>query len=274
MVKEVDIDEQVPLVSITVPVYNGEKFLQQTLSSLISQEHEGSEIIVVDDGSTDNTARVVEQFSFYRNLRYVKKENGGTGSAINLGHALSRGKYLTWCSADNIYFNQFINCFVKSFEQIEKQGAPIGLVYSDFLFMNEQGKVLSKVDHKKPQSGADLVAGYDIGMSFMYTKDLWHKTGPYWNRICEDFHWVVRAAQHCAFGLIQNPLAAFRVHGGQLTGSNKEEEKRAADDCKALAAHLFCGAQEPENIQDFALPAAPGWENGIFVGLEEAQVAA
>lgn len=252
--KEIKLDSKSPLVSITVPVYNGEKYLQGTLNSLITQQFKDIEIIIVDDGSTDNTKKIIDKFSFFRNLRYVKKENGGTGSAINLGHSLSRGKYLTWCSADNIYFPSFTGAFIKAFEAIEKQGANVELIYSDFYFMNNEGKMLQLVKHENPQTGRDLIAGYDVGMSFMYTANLWRKTGPYWHRICEDFNWVVRAAQHTEFGIIKAPLAAFRVHDGQITGSRKHEEKKAADDCKALAAHLFAGAPPPSNEEDFKLP--------------------
>ena len=263
--KELKLDRELPLVSITVPCYNGEKFLQGTLNSLVTQSYKNIEIIVIDDGSTDNSKKIVDSFSFFRNLRYYRKENGGTGSALNLGHALSRGKYLTWCSADNVYFQGFIESFVKAFNAIEAQKAPIELLYSDFCYMNEKGQIIRKVDHAKPQSGKDLCNGYDVGMSFMYTKNLWKNAGPYWNRICEDFHWVVRAAKHTQFGLIKNVLAAFRVHGGQLTGSDKPKEKKAADDCKELARHLFLEAPEPAEKTNYNWKQAPGWFNGQFL---------
>lgn len=255
--KEIYLDNKDPLVSITVPVYNGAKFLQATLNCLVTQTFRDIEIIVVDDGSTDNTKQIVEQFSFFRNLRYIYKENGGTGSALNVGHAASRGKYLTWCSADNIYFPQFTESFVKAYSIVEEQGSSVELIYSDFCFMDERGNILRNVVHEKPQSGADLVHGYDVGMSFMYTKNLWQKTGPFWKRICEDFNWTVRAAQHTTFGLIKNVLAAFRVHSQQITGSRQDEEKKAADDCKALARHIFLGAPAPPNKSDFELAPIP-----------------
>lgn len=265
--KEVKLDTKDPLVSITVPTKSG-KFLQGTLNSLVTQLNQDMEIIVINDGGGENIDRIIEAFSFYRNLRYYKKENGGTGSAINLGHALSRGKYLTWCSADNIYFNMYTDCFIKAFKAVEEKGANIGLIYSDFVFMNEQGQVLGPaVKHEQPQQGKDLIDGYDVGMSFMYTRELFEKTGPYLSRICEDYNWVVRAAQYTTFGLIKNVLAGFRVHGSQLTGSNKEEEKRAADDAKALARHYFAGAEAPQNINELVPRDAPGWTDGLFTGL-------
>jgi glycosyltransferase involved in cell wall biosynthesis len=265
--KEIQLDTKPPLVSITIPTNNG-KFLQGALNSLITQVFNDVEIIVINDGGGDGIDKIIESFSFYRNLRYYKKENGGTASAINLGHALSRGKYLSWCSDDNVYFDRYIDCFVQAFQAIEASGADIGLIYSDFVFLNERGQVISQVTHNEPQTGADLVEGYDVGMSFMYTKELFAKTGPYINRICEDFNWVVRAAQHTKFGLIKNVLAGFRVHGGQLTGSNKTEEKAAADDAKALAAHYFMGAEAPENKDEMETREGPGWVDGDFVGLE------
>jgi len=239
--KIIELDKEYPLVSIVVPVYNGEKFLSQALNSLITQIFKGIEIIVVDDGSTDNTKKVVDHFSFFRNLRYFKKENAGTGSALNYGHERARGKYVTWCSDDNIYFPHFIATLVDAIQTLEnKTEESIELVYGDFCFMREDGMKLRDVIHKQPQTGKDLIEGYDVGMAFLYTKALWDNTGLYWDRICEDFNWVVRAAQYTKFAVVNGPiLAAFRVHGGQLTGSRVEEEKAAANDCKILARKLF-----------------------------------
>lgn len=238
--KEIKLKDD-PVVSIVVPMFNAEKFVAQTLDSLVKQTFKDIEIIVVNDGSTDGSERVVNHFSFDRRLRYIKKENGGTGSALNVGHKATKGKYVTWCSADNFYFPNFVEELVKELDKGECQ-----LVYSDFCFMTEDGKKIRDVVHTKAQRGVDLIEGYDVGMSFMYTKNLWEKTGEYWDRICEDFDWCVRAAQHTNFALVNQVLAAFRVHGGQITGSRKDEEKKAADDCKALARKLFGGQGEPE----------------------------
>lgn len=237
--KEIQLDTKDPLVSIVVPLYNGEKFLSQCMNSLIMQTFKDIEIIVIDDGSTDNSKKVLDYFSFFRNLRYFHKENEGTGSALNLGHEKARGKYVTWCSHDNIYFPQFIDTLVNCLQELEICNSSVEFVYADFSFMREDGLKLRDIRHTKPQSGKDLIEGYDIGMAFLYTKALWEKTGPYWNRICEDFDFAVRAAQHTNFALVPLVLAAFRVHGGQITGSRAEEEKAAANDCKVLARKLF-----------------------------------
>lgn len=237
--REINLDTGDPMVSIIVPAYNAEKFIAGTLDSLVKQLYQDIEIIVVNDGSTDNTENVVKHFFFDRRLRYFKKENGGTGSALNLGHEKARGKYLTWCSADNIYFPNFVIELVRALQQVELQNIPVSFVYSDFIYIDANGKRIHDVIHEKPQPRADLVNGYDLGMSFMYTKELWEKTGPYWERICEDYDWAVRAAQYTEFGLVKALLAAFRVHGSQISGNRKEEEAAASEACRQAARNLL-----------------------------------
>lgn len=238
MVKHIVLDRDKPLVSIVVPMFNAQQFVGTTLNCLVGQTFKDIEIIVVNDGSTDRSKDVVEKFLFDRRLRYFEKENGGTGSALNFGHRLARGKYITWCSSDNVYYPQFVETFVKAFKQIELQNFDAEFLYSDFSFIDARGRKLRDVVHK-PIPKTDLVNGYDFGISFMYTKALWEKTGEYWNRICEDYNWCVRAMQHTQPALISGLLAAFRVHGGQITGSRKEEEAAAAAECRELAKNLL-----------------------------------
>jgi len=244
--KEIKLEDN-PEVSIVVPMYNAQQFVAQTLNSLVNQSFRNLEIIIVDDGSTDDSKKIVDHFSFDRRIRYYHKENGGTGSALNFGHKLARGKYITWCSADNLYYPMFAEVLRAALTMAEKQDSGTELIYSDFQFIQPDSKPIRPVIHTKPQRGVDLIEGYDVGMSFMYTKALWEKTGEYWDKICEDFNWTVRAAQHTKFGLVNAVLAGFRVHGGQITGSSAEEEKAIADECKELARRLFAEQGEPEN---------------------------
>lgn len=234
--KEIKLIES-PEISVVVPMYNAEKWVAKTLTSLLNQSFKNFEIIVVDDGSTDGSKRIVDLFSYDSRIRYVHKENGGTGSALNVGHKLARGKYITWCSADNMYYEQFLAVLYQALLMGEDNGCE--LVYSDFYFIRSDDQPIRPVIHTKAQDGKDLINGYDVGMSFMYTKTLWEKTGLFWDDICEDYNWVVRAAEHTKFGLVNAILAGFRVHGGQITGSDAAREKEAAHKCKVLAKELF-----------------------------------
>jgi len=237
-VKEILLEEN-PEVSIVIPMYNAAKWVGQTLDSLVKQSFKNFEILVVDDGSTDDSKKVVDQFSFDRRLKYFYKENGGTGSALNHGHERARGRYVTWCASDNIYYKNFVETLYLALKEGEK--ASVELVYSDFHFIAEDNRAIELVKHERPQTGKDLIEGYDIGMSFMYTKALWDKAGPFWEKICEDFNFAVKAAQYTNFGLVKMPLAGFRIHGDQLTQRKKAEGEAAAEECRRLARELFGG---------------------------------
>lgn len=248
--RHIEIETDQPLVSIIVPCYNAEKFVGQTLDSLVKQQLQDIEIIVVNDGSTDNSKAIIEKFFFDRRIRYIEKENGGTGSALNLGHKLARGRYLTWCSADNVYFENFALTLFSGLSMAEQKG--VHYIYSDFIFVNERGQRLRDVIHANPQPAHDLVNGYDLGMSFMYTRELWDKVGEYKSGICEDYDWAVRAAEHTTFALVRQILAAFRVHGGQISGNRKEEEKAAADACKAIATQMIADGKYGNGLAEVA----------------------
>lgn len=234
---EIKLNNDNPLVSIVIPAYNAEAYISKTIDSLLKQSMGDFEIIIVNDGSTDNTKAIIQKFFFDRRIRYFEKENGGTGSALNMGHKEARGKYITWCSADNIYFGNFAEVLSQCLTTTIQQG--IHFVYSDFVYVDQNDKGIREVRHNQPQPATDLVNGYDIGMSFMYTKELWNKVGDYCHEICEDFNWVVRAAEFTRFALVRAVLAGFRVHPNQISGHRKQEEADASQACKLLASEYL-----------------------------------
>jgi glycosyltransferase involved in cell wall biosynthesis len=244
---EIQLENDNPLISIIIPVFNAEKYIAKTLDCLIKQPMRDFEIIIVNDGSTDNTKGVIEKFFFDRRIRYIEKENGGTGSALNVGHHVAKGKYMTWCSADNLYFPGFTTALSQCLTTaLEKD---VHFIYSDFVFIDQNDRVLRKIEHTHPQPAQDLINGYDIGMSFMYTRELWEKVGDYCHEICEDFNWVVRAAEHTRFALVKNILAGFRVHPNQISGHRAEEEKEASQKCKLLALDYLKSGRYDKVIQ-------------------------
>ena len=91
-----------PKVSIIIPVYNVEKYLEQCVKSALSQTYKNLEIILVDDGSTDNSSKICTDFaSKHKKIVYYYKENGGVSSARNLGIEKASGKYVFFLDADD-----------------------------------------------------------------------------------------------------------------------------------------------------------------------------
>lgn len=105
-----------PLVSVIIPVYNAERYIGRAIKSALSQTYRDIEIIVVDDGSTDRTAEIIQSFKDPR-IRCIYQQNKGLGSARNAGIRESRGKYITNLDADDEYLPEKVAKQVEFFER-------------------------------------------------------------------------------------------------------------------------------------------------------------
>jgi len=98
--------EEQPLVSVIIPVYNGEKYLAEAIDSLIQQAYQPKEIIVIDDGSVDHTAEIAQS---YPQVRYLFQVNQGNAAACNAGIDAARGALITFLDGDDIMLPDAIN---------------------------------------------------------------------------------------------------------------------------------------------------------------------
>jgi glycosyltransferase involved in cell wall biosynthesis len=103
-----------PLISCIVPVFNGERYLGETLESILAQTHRPIEIIVVHDGSTDGTARVTAGYD--ERVRYLKQDNAGPAAARNLGLDAARGDFVAFLDADDLWHAEKLERQMACFE--------------------------------------------------------------------------------------------------------------------------------------------------------------
>jgi len=136
-------------VSVIVPVYNMEKYLSKCLDSLVNQTFEDIEIILINDGSTDNSENIIKEYleRYSKKIVYIKKENEGQGVARNLGIDKARGEYITFVDSDD-YVD--VTMIEKLYSSIIKEKADISvsrglievrsdnLLINDFIFNNEE----------------------------------------------------------------------------------------------------------------------------------------
>ena len=101
-----------PKVSIVIPVYNGSNYLANAIDCALSQTYQNTEIIVVNDGSTDGGATEQVAMSYGDRIRYFSKPNGGVSSALNYGIANMTGEYFSWLSHDDAYSPDKVKCSV------------------------------------------------------------------------------------------------------------------------------------------------------------------
>jgi len=109
------------LISIILPVYNGYKYLNTAINSLLTQTYKNYEILVINDGSSDNGATESIAFSYTNHVRYFSKPNGGVASALNMGIQNMRGKFFSWLSHDDIYLSHKLSSQMRIVNRLSKQ---------------------------------------------------------------------------------------------------------------------------------------------------------
>lgn len=127
------------LVSIITPCYNGEEYISRFLNSILNQDYSNIELILIDDGSTDNTAEIIQDYSIKFNkkgysLIYIFQENQGQACALNKGLKIFKGNYLTWPDSDDFLSTDAISLRV----DFLKNNSKYGFVRSDAAFYNEK----------------------------------------------------------------------------------------------------------------------------------------
>ena len=103
-------------MSIVLPVYNGERYLQESIDSILSQTHKNWELIIIDDCSTDKSSSIAKQYAEQdKRIHYYRNEvNLKLPKSLNRGFSLSKGNYLTWTSDDNQFLPNAISKMVKT----------------------------------------------------------------------------------------------------------------------------------------------------------------
>ena len=128
-----------PLVSIIIPVYNGERYLREAIDSVLNQIYKNIEVIIVNDGSKDKSEEIIKSYKDSR-IRYFRKENGGVASALNLGIQKMEGDYFSWLSHDDVYFIDKIEKQISALSKLEENKRNKTILYSNWILIDKNSK--------------------------------------------------------------------------------------------------------------------------------------
>jgi glycosyltransferase involved in cell wall biosynthesis len=120
-----------PLVSIITPSFNQGRFLDQTIRSVLTQDYQPIEYIIIDGGSTDGTVEIIKQYES-RLGYWVSERDKGQTEAINKGFAQAKGEILAWINSDDVYYPGAVSAAVETLSR----NPDIGLVYGDLDFID------------------------------------------------------------------------------------------------------------------------------------------
>jgi glycosyltransferase involved in cell wall biosynthesis len=200
-------------VSIILPVFNGERFLEQSIQSCLNQTYQNIELIIVNDCSTDRSLEIaVKHQAKDKRVSIISNSvNKKLPASLNVGHKLARGAYMTWISDDNYFNSNAIEILLK---KSTETGADI--VYSDFHVIKENATKKNPVDLENASS---LLFGNSIGASFLYKRKVFELNEGYNENLhtVEDYDFWLRATFHSNFLHIKDKLYNFRSHEKSLS---------------------------------------------------------
>ena len=210
-----------PHVSVIIPAYNQAQYLDDAVQSVLEQSYTNYEIIVIDDGSTDNTPAVAAQFG--EKIRYIRQENKGLAGARNTGIRAARGELIGLLDSDDQWEPTFLETMV-SLAEAHPQAA---VYYSGAQYMDADGNLLPQIlgtstaPTESPQGMYHtlLRANFIIPSATVLRKSIIEQAGLFdpQLRSCEDWDLWLRLLPDHKFVGSPAPLLRYRIHGSSLS---------------------------------------------------------
>lgn len=245
----IKLDKQ-PKVSVIVPVYNGDKYIRDTLLSILNQTYKNIECIVIDDGSTDRTIEVCQEFS--SRLTILRKANGGQSSALNLGWSRASGDYLSYLSADDILNKTAIERLIRDAENVTGDV----VVYPLYELINSKGEQIKIFQTLFLEKKSMFERFYcPVGPGAIFSRSLFERFGG-WRldlRQIPDFEYWLRLAGGATFVCREEILSSFRVHQDSQTYAVSDYKK---SDESILVARSIVNSADGDNYNPYRFIAA------------------
>ena len=233
-----------PLVSVIMPAYNARAYIGQAIQSIVEQDYENWELIVVDDGSSDGTPE--EAMCFGPRVIVIKQKNGGPAAARNKGAAAARGELLAFLDADDVWLPGKLSSQVRYL----RDHPETGIVFGQWIRWNANADgsfsapptVTNHSDHETiadvsgwiyPELLLDSVVWI---VSAMLRKHIWKELCGLDEtlRIGEDYDFFLRASRRCRIDKLRRTLALYRIHNQSTTHVVRLENYEAKVILRAL----------------------------------------
>lgn len=222
-------------VTIVLPVYNGEAYIAEAIESILAQSYIDYELLILDDGSTDSTAQIIDEYEkIDGRIKVIHQENIRLPKTLSKGFRLGCGEYYTWISADNIMHRTFLQEFVSDL----KKQPQVGMLWGNMRLIDENGEAISdnrwyanaeypeEVMFPRSPLALNTVANNYIGAAFLYRAVCANIIGDY--SACkfgiEDYDYWMKMNEMCVLQhtTFDDALYSYRFHSNSLTSKDKE----------------------------------------------------
>lgn len=230
-----------PLVSVIMPAYNQEDFIQSSIESVLSQTYSNWELVVINDGSTDRTKEVVESFSDQR-IILINQENQGVSKTRNNGLAASKGELIAFLDADDLWLPKKLE---KQVQQFQTLGENVGFIHAYYTEFDNRGEYSPKPFKHLKGLNIDgdvkrsiVIHDFVATLTVMIKREVLESIGDFDTTLSgpEDWDLWIRIAQKYQFGFIAEPLARYRL---SASGLSKNYEKFEGELKKVLDRYLL-----------------------------------
>ena len=220
-----------PKITVLMPVYNGSKYLDEAIKSILNQTFQNLEFIIIDDGSTDDSLKNIKSYNDNRIRLIENKKNQGQSKTLNKGINLARGTYIARVDQDDISRSDRLE---KQLEFMEKN-SDIDVCGSWVELMGKHSDVMN-LETRSEEIKISLLTNQNLAHpAVMIRKSTLIKHNLYYDPkfiIANDYDLWVRMFEYCSFANIPEPLVKHRVHHNQF--SKKFGEKNSFETNKIL----------------------------------------
>lgn len=220
-----------PKISIVTPSYNAEKFIEETIKSVVNQNYDNFEYIVMDGGSTDGTISILQKYERMVNnpqkFRWISEKDNGQTDAINKGMRLCTGDWFAFLNADDFYAPNLFADIAAFLKENKDKGVIYGNQYALYDGLDENYNLLKKPD--ETITFEDLLYSNRIyGPASFYNMAALKKTGEF---DAELYHWMdwdmyLRIAKIMPLKYFDYNMATFRISEGMKSPSNPDNKRK------------------------------------------------
>ena len=221
-----------PLVSVIIPTYNREKYIVDALESVLAQSYNNLEIIVVDDGSTDNTIKILKERYKDSDIVFIYKENEGVSSARNVGIKAAIGDYIAFLDSDDEWLPEKLKIQI----EYSKKYPELSMIATEYYNIDENGKVMGVSEQYKGfQSEKDFILlrllfePPLIPSTLLIKKQVFNKVGEFDEQLSTavDLDFNIRAVvADEKIGIIREPLLRYKVHNIGISKACRSRDNR------------------------------------------------
>lgn len=222
-----------PMVSVIIPVYNGAKYMKQAIDSALAQTYSNIEVVVVNDGSTDETNTIAK--SYGKRIKYISKENGGVSTALNAGIREMDGSYFSWLSHDDKYDLRKIESQINVLRNLENKKT---VIYGGYITINEKSDILEEFHLDQKYTIEDLsrplfpfFSGLLSGCTLLLPRSVFTEVGLFDEKLktTQDYELWYRALKLFPIAYDKNCYTYYRLHKSQTGNMDPTFGKQCAD---------------------------------------------